>query len=58
MLFIQDNNLTIYEDVTNKDNLLDYINYIRNEYYQNAETKIMIICYNDIYSFQITVLDS
>lgn len=53
MLLIQDDNLTIYEDVSNKENLLDYINYIRNEYYQNKMPKIMLICYNDIYSFSI-----
>ena len=51
MLLMQDDNLTIYEDVSNKENLLNYINYIRNEYYKNSEVKIMLICYNSIYSF-------
>ena len=55
MLFIRDDTLTIYEDVSNKENLLDYINYIRNEYFTNTNTKIMLICYNDIYSFTITL---
>ena len=53
MLLMQDDNLTIYEDVSNKENLLNYINYIRNEYYQNSEVKIMLICYNSIYSFSL-----
>ena len=55
MLLIQDDTLTIYEDVSNKENLLNYINYIRNEYYKNNKTKIMLICYNNIYSFSITL---
>ena len=55
MLFIQGDNLTIYEDVSNKENLLDYINYIRNEYF-NSEAKIMLICYNNIYSFSLKLL--
>ena len=58
MLLIYDDTLTIYEDVSNKENLLNYINYIRNEYYQNKETKIMLICFNNTYSFSLNLLGS
>lgn len=58
MLLIYDDTLTIYEDVSNKENLLNYINYIRNEYYKNKETKIMLICFNNTYSFSLNLLGS
>ncbi len=58
MLLIYDDTLTIYEDVSNKENLLNYINYIRNEYYHNKDTKIMLICFNNTYSFSLNLLGS
>ena len=50
--------LTINEDVSYKENLLDYINYLRNKYFSNEYAKIYIEVYNNIYSFRVMLHES
>lgn len=57
-LIIEGDGLTINEDVSYKDNLLDYINYLRNKYFSNEDAKIYIEVYNNIYSFRVMFHES
>ena len=57
-LIIEGDGLTINEDVSYKENLIDYINYLRNKYFSNEDAKIYIEVYNNIYSFRVMFHES